>query len=177
MKKYLVPGAAVAVIIAVIGVFIAIGADKPGPGSAGSAKKASGGATPCSGDTSDTGMSDSMPATVGPEWTMLPGGLKYWDVKVGEGETVSAGQTVAMHYTGWLASDGSKFDSSRGKSHLDMSLTQLIPGWQNGIPGMKVGGIRRLYIPWAQGYGAQGSGSSIPPKSDLVFEVKLLGYQ
>jgi len=95
------------------------------------------------------------------------------DTVVGEGEVVLAGDTVTIHYTGALASDGTIFDSSTSGEPATFPLDNLIPGWQEGIPGMKIGGKRRLVIPPALGYGESGSGSSIPPNSVLIFDIEL----
>jgi hypothetical protein len=101
--------------------------------------------------------------------------LTFDDAVVGEGEEVQPGDTVTINYTGALASDGTIFDSTVGGEPATFPLGNLIAGWQEGIPGMKVGGVRRLYIPATLGYGEQGSGSSIPPNSDLIFDIELLG--
>lgn len=100
--------------------------------------------------------------------------LRFDDIVVGTGETVLAGDTVTIHYTGALAADGSVFDSSvsRGET-ATFPLDSLIPGWQEGIPGMNVGGKRRLFIPSSLGYGEAGAGSDIPPNSDLIFDIEL----
>lgn len=105
-------------------------------------------------------------------------GLHYLDVKPGEGAQARAGQTVRVHYTGWLTS-GSKFDSSRDRGEpleFPLGRGQVIRGWDEGVAGMKVGGVRRLIIPPALGYGARGIGP-IPPNSTLVFEVELVGIR
>jgi FKBP-type peptidyl-prolyl cis-trans isomerase len=178
MKKYLIPALALGAIIAVVGL-IAMGNASPNSAKAGSASEASMKALIEPGaDTSMDGMSDTMPAnTMGPEWLTLAGGLRICDVKAGTGETVSAGQMVAVHYTGWRT-DGYSFDGSKKTGQFaKFSLNGVIPGWRDGIPGMKVGGIRRLYVPSAMGYGSQGMGRDIPPDADLIFEVKLLGYR
>lgn len=100
--------------------------------------------------------------------------LRFDDITPGTGDAVQAGDTVTIHYTGALASDGTVFDSSVDSGQpATFPLGNLIQGWQEGIPGMKVGGKRRLYIPAALGYGASGSGSSIPPNSDLIFDIEL----
>lgn len=107
-------------------------------------------------------------------------GLKYRDIKEGDGEVATADAHVVMDYTGWRLSDGKMFDSSwkSGSSGpLDISLKNLIVGWQQGVPGMKVGGIRKLVIPAKLAYGNQQKGSDIPPNSALVFEVELLGIK
>jgi FKBP-type peptidyl-prolyl cis-trans isomerase len=101
--------------------------------------------------------------------------LKTTDIKVGDGEDVKAGDCVTALYYGTLAKDGTKFDGNyeTGKP-IEFSLDGVIAGWSEGIPGMKVGGVRRLEIPAAKGYGAQDKGS-IPANSDLIFEVEILG--
>lgn len=95
------------------------------------------------------------------------------DIEVGEGGAVEADDTITVHYTGWLASTGQPFESSRGQEPPTFSLGELIPGWQQGLIGMRVGGIRELGIPAELAYGASGSGS-VPPNSDLIFEIELL---
>lgn len=105
--------------------------------------------------------------------------LRWDDVVEGTGATVNPGAQVTIHYTGGLASDGTIFDSSQRTDDakpVTFPLDMLIEGWQKGIPGMKVGGKRRLYIPYAQGYGDAGAGS-IPPKADLVFDIELFATE
>jgi FKBP-type peptidyl-prolyl cis-trans isomerase len=102
--------------------------------------------------------------------------LTIEDVKVGSGSAVKAGDTVVMHYTGYLT-NGKKFDSSldRGQPFTtEIGVGAVIKGWDQGVPGMKVGGKRKLMIPAELGYGSRGAGSAIPPNADLVFEVELL---
>ncbi len=105
------------------------------------------------------------------------------DTTVGEGEEAKAGQTVTVHYTGWLfdknapENKGAKFDSSRDRDEpFDFPLGQghVITGWDEGVQGMKVGGHRTLVIPPEMGYGKRGAGGAIPPNATLVFEVELL---
>ena len=105
-------------------------------------------------------------------------GLMCRDIRVGDGPECPDGASVVMDYTGWLTSGGKPFDSSwkAGGKPLDMSLRELIKGWQQGVPGMKVGGVRKLVIPPALGYGAGGQGD-IPPNATLVFEIELLGIK
>lgn len=103
-------------------------------------------------------------------------GLMYRDLKVGDGPEVPRGADVVMDYIGWRRSDGKVFDTSfKGPTPFQSSLGGLIGGWQEGVPGMKVGGIRKLVIPPELGYGARGAGADIPPNATLVFEIEVLG--
>ena len=98
------------------------------------------------------------------------------DFVVGDGPEAKSGDTVSVHYTGTLT-DGTKFDSSvdRGQPFsFPLGKGRVIKGWDVGVAGMKVGGKRKLIIPPAEGYGAQGAGGVIPPNATLVFEVELL---
>lgn len=102
-------------------------------------------------------------------------GLMYRDLKVGDGPEVRRGADVVMDYIGWLKSDGSVFDSSFKRSEAFRSeLGGLIAGWQEGVPGMKVGGVRKLVIPADMAYGANPR-PGIPANSVLVFEIEVLG--
>jgi FKBP-type peptidyl-prolyl cis-trans isomerase FkpA len=101
------------------------------------------------------------------------------EIAVGEGDEAQAGQTVSVHYTGWLT-DGTKFDSSKDRNEpFDFPLGRgyVIQGWDKGVAGMKVGGSRKLTIPPEMGYGARGAGGVIPPNATLVFEVELLAVR
>ncbi|HWM90448.1 MAG TPA: FKBP-type peptidyl-prolyl cis-trans isomerase [Thermoanaerobaculia bacterium] len=106
-------------------------------------------------------------------------GLRYTDLKVGEGVEAGLGKTVEVHYTGWLE-DGTKFDASQDPGHpftFRIGIDDVIRGWHEGIAGMKVGGRRRLVIPPELGYGKQGAGRVIPPNATLVFEVDLVNVR
>jgi peptidylprolyl isomerase/FKBP-type peptidyl-prolyl cis-trans isomerase FkpA len=104
--------------------------------------------------------------------------LKIEDSKVGTGAEAVTGKSVMVHYTGWLT-NGTKFDSSKDRKEpfsFQLGAGQVIKGWDQGVAGMKVGGVRKLTIPPDLGYGASGAGGGlIPPNSTLVFEVELLG--
>lgn len=102
--------------------------------------------------------------------------LKIEDIKKGEGQEVTSGDTVVMHYKGTLL-DGTKFDSSYDRKEpfeTRIGVGRVIEGWEIGIPGMKVGGKRKLTIPSILAYGESGAGDVIPPNATLVFEVELL---
>ena len=102
--------------------------------------------------------------------------LQTEDVKLGTGAEAKAGQKVTVHYVGTLTS-GSKFDSSRDRGEgftFQLGAGQVIEGWDKGVAGMKVGGVRKLTIPPEMGYGARGYPPVIPPAATLHFEVELL---
>jgi FKBP-type peptidyl-prolyl cis-trans isomerase len=106
--------------------------------------------------------------------------LKITDTKVGTGAVAEPGQTLKMHYTGWLyvnGAKGKKFDSSLDHGQpfeTRIGAGRVIEGWDKGIIGMKVGGKRTLIIPPEMGYGARGAGGAIPPNATLIFDVELL---
>ncbi|MEK7585761.1 MAG: FKBP-type peptidyl-prolyl cis-trans isomerase [Patescibacteria group bacterium] len=106
--------------------------------------------------------------------------LQKIDLVTGTGTEVKAGATVSVHYTGAVASTGAVFQSSKdfGSEPITFPLSGVIKGWTDGIPGMKVGGTRRLIIPSAQAYGANPpGGSGIPANADLVFDVELVNVK
>lgn len=106
-------------------------------------------------------------------------GLGIQDLLEGTGKTAEPGNMVSVHYTGWLT-DGTKVDSSRDLGQVFTFMLgrgQVIAGWDEGVAGMKLGGRRKLLIPSQLGYGAQGSGSVVPPGATLVFDVELCGVK
>ena len=117
------------------------------------------------------------PLGAAPDHTVvLPGGLKYVDLRIGTGVRAKSGDRVRVHYVGKLM-DGTQFDSSRDRGQpFDFPLGggQVIPGWDRGVIGMRVGGLRKLIVPPDLGYGAQGAGDKIPPNATLVFTIELL---
>jgi peptidylprolyl isomerase len=121
----------------------------------------------------------STPAKAQPVMTTADG-LQIIDLNVGTGASPKKGQTVVVHYTGWLYTDGkkgAKFDSSvdRGQPfEFPIGEQQVIPGWDEGVATMKVGGKRTLIIPSELAYGSTGAGGVIPPNATLIFDVELL---
>jgi peptidylprolyl isomerase len=104
-------------------------------------------------------------------------GLGYVEIEEGTGPRAKAGDSVSVHYTGWLKS-GQKFDSSRDRGEpivFPLGKGRVIKGWDEGVASMKVGGKRKLIIPAHLGYGQQGAGGVIPPGATLIFEVELVG--
>jgi len=121
------------------------------------------------------GAADGPSKTTG-KGTKTPSGLQYWDLKKGTGPVAKSGQTVKVHYTGWLT-DGKKFDSSIDRGDpiaFKLGGGMVIKGWDEGVAGMKVGEKRQLQIPPSLGYGDRGAGGVIPPNATLLFEVELL---
>lgn len=123
----------------------------------------------------DSGMAPttSPPDPNDSNWVTQANGLKTWLVQPGDGPAATSNSTLGVFYTGWLL-DGTVFDSSRtAGAPAVFALANLIEGWKQGVPGLQPGGILRLYIPAALGYGAAGSGA-VPPNADLLFEIKLV---
>ncbi len=128
---------------------------------------------------------DDFNAGAGMTTVTLPDGLKVIDLTVGTGDAARTGENVPVQYTGWLSTGGQPFDTSRqpGRTAFTVQLgqRQVIAGWEEGIPGMKVGGKRKLIIPSALGYGTQGQTDPntgavvIPGNATLVFVVELIG--
>ena len=114
-----------------------------------------------------------------PAWERRSDGLEIQEIRAGEGAEARTGSIVEVHYTGWLL-DGTQFDSSRerGKPYaFRLGLGAVIEGWDEGIAGMKPGGIRKLRIPPELAYGARGASDAIPPNSTLLFEVELVALR
>lgn len=104
--------------------------------------------------------------------------LRFIEVVTGSGAPALAGQKYTVHYTGWLR-DGKKFDSSRDRNtpfQFVQGRRQVIAGWETGFEGMKVGGKRRLFLPYQLAYGEKGN-NAIPPRAELIFDVELLGVE
>jgi FKBP-type peptidyl-prolyl cis-trans isomerase FkpA len=128
----------------------------------------------------ETANAAASAASNGP--TTTESGLQYFDLAVGKGQTAQAGDTVYVHYTGWLqnadGSLGKKFDSSRDRGEplsFHLGHHEVIRGWDEGVQGMKIGGERKLIIPSALAYGPRGIGNGlIPPNANLIFEVELI---
>ena len=112
--------------------------------------------------------------------TTTPSGLIIEEIVVGKGATAAAGNEVTVHYTGWLWENsalGAKFHSSKDRDDpfvFSLGRRNVIAGWDEGVQGMLVGGVRKLTIPPDLGYGARGAGGAIPPNATLLFEVELL---
>jgi peptidylprolyl isomerase len=110
------------------------------------------------------------------DFTTTDSGLKYYDLAEDSGDSPETGQVATVHYTGWLE-DGTMFDSSLSRGQpfsFPVGAGQVIPGWDEGVASMKVGGKRQLVIPADLAYGAPGAGGVIPPNATLIFEVELL---
>jgi peptidylprolyl isomerase len=116
----------------------------------------------------------NIPAVAGPMKVQFV--MRYQEIKVGTGDLAAPGQVYTVHYTGWLASDGTKFDSSYDRGtpfNFQQGTKRVIIGWDQGFEGMHVGGKRRLFIPYELAYGALGR-EPIPPKANLIFDVELV---
>ena len=110
---------------------------------------------------------------------VTPSGLRYVDLKLGQGDAAADGKVLEVHYSGWLQENHVKFDSSMEDRPFTFRLGagDAIKGWDEGLVGMKVGGRRRLTIPPELGFGKQGVGSVVPPNSVLVYEFELLAVR
>jgi FKBP-type peptidyl-prolyl cis-trans isomerase len=126
------------------------------------------------------GLTFALPAAA-QQFKTTPSGLRYADIKVGQGAPARSGKEVTVHYTGWIYLDGlkgKKFDSSRDRGQpfgFPLGAGQVIKGWDEGVAGMRPGGQRTLIIPPDLAYGARGAGNGvIPPNATLIFDVELL---
>jgi FKBP-type peptidyl-prolyl cis-trans isomerase len=163
-------------LVVVLALFAAIGLSGCSTQAGRPSQESTPAGAPSSAQPSPSGTSqESTPATskgnVG-----KTAGLVISDEVVGKGPSAKSGDRVTVHYTGWLL-DGTKFDSSKDRNEpflFSLGAGNVIPGWDQGVAGMKVGGKRKLTVPPELGYGAQGAGGVIPPNATLVFEVELL---
>lgn len=104
--------------------------------------------------------------------------LQVTDISEGSGDVVPEGATITAHYTGALVGDGTIFQSSHDFGNaVTFPLSGVIAGWTQGVPGMKVGGVRRLVIPAHMAYGSSSPSPNIPPNSDLVFDIELVAIE
>lgn len=118
-----------------------------------------------------TKLTDFVPIESVPE-------LQILDIKIGTGTVAPRGSQITAHYTGARCKDGIIFQSSHDFGNpVTFGLNQVIKGWTQGVPGMKIGGIRRLIIPAGMAYGAQSPAANIPPNSDLVFDIELVAIR
>ena len=115
-----------------------------------------------------------LPAMI--QWHKGEGGFQYTDLVIGKGPTPRDGQVVVVHFNGWL-DDGAQFDSTYRKKKpfgFELGIGQVIKGWDMGVRGMRPGGKRRLIVPPALGYGAEGVANLVPPNASLVFDIELV---
>jgi FKBP-type peptidyl-prolyl cis-trans isomerase FkpA len=141
---------------------------------------------PATGDTAGKTAPAAPKAPVAPQAPPPNPGFTRTDLKIGTGREARKGKGVSVHYTGWLYDPtkpdlkGRMFDSSKQRGQFDFVLGagQVIPGWDQGFDGMKIGGQRRLIIPPSLGYGVDGAGGGIiPPNATLIFEMELLDVE
>jgi FKBP-type peptidyl-prolyl cis-trans isomerase FkpA len=120
----------------------------------------------------------ALPGEIGEE-KRTQSGVKYWTLKAGNGPEVKHGQKVTFHYTGWIL-DGPQFDSSRPRKKpvtRVVGFGEMIQGWEDAIPGMRVGEVRKMSVMPGLAYGSEGLVGSIPPNANLIFEVEVLSAE
>ncbi len=126
-----------------------------------------------------TFLSTSRPTRVTGEGVLTASGVRYWDIHTGDGEPAIKGRAVKVLYTAWIE-NGKEFASSMsdGKAPIfTLGIGQVIRGWEEGMEGMRVGGIRQLKIPHELAYGAAGVPNLVPPNSTLILDVELVALQ
>jgi len=169
------------ILLAIAFSVLLAGCGYPDPGSAGSGGPMAGTDVPTAVPSPTPSVSpspggDDFNAGAGLPVVTLPDGLKYIDIVPGTGTQPKKGDSITVHYTGWL-SNGTKFDSSRDRgtpATFQIGVGAVIPGWDEAVIAMKVGGKRKLILPPALGYGAAGQPPTIPANSTLIFVVELL---
>lgn len=177
-RQFLLIGAVAAAVAVAIVAVVAVLVLRSGGGSSAVANP-----TPLPGATvsvAEQTPQGSAPPPVSGEPTVTSSGLGIIDISEGSGATPEAGQTIVVDYTGWLSDGGTKFDSSvdRGTPfEFVLGAGKVIPGWDEGLATMKVGGKRRLIIPAGLAYGEQGRPPTIPANAELTFDVELLGIK
>lgn len=130
----------------------------------------------CGSDDADTSAGDASEESSCPEGEQeVTEGLTYVEIECGDGDVAETGDTVTVHYTGTLE-DGTEFDSSKDGDPFSFTIGAggVIEGWEQGVPGMRVGGVRELTIAPELAYGESGAGGVIPPGATLTFEIELI---
>jgi FKBP-type peptidyl-prolyl cis-trans isomerase FkpA len=176
-RQRMILGIVILVAIIAVGIFIYRDYSSRTAASASATATSSASTTPgASSGSYPIGTLDTQPPTPSANSVTTASGLVYEDLKVGDGATATSGQTATVNYIGWLA-DGTSFDSNLNSAFsFTLGAGQVIPGWDEGVQGMKVNGTRLLVIPPALAYGSTANGP-IPANSTLTFEVQLVGLK